>query len=357
MDRLNSKHIMFIIWGTSIVSLKTNIVSILNLSGRDAWIAIGIASILAVFYLIYMTKIMQRTNNFNIAQIYRVALGRFFGNISLIATIIAVFLTLVECSFIEATAMHCNLFIETPSWYLILFFTIPAIYTVKKGLQPLISVTIIGMCGAIIAGINLVILTAHYKDYSLLLPIMADNLNLNFIRAIITSLGFYGGLFLVFPFYKYVHDKYKLKKYALLGFFFVFQMQIVSATGVVAAFGPIRASNLNFPKLIQTQEISHTGFLESGELFVLFQIVGGWFIKYIITFFVLRELIRSFNIDGNVIIYSITILVTLISIMLTNVFKYVDVMLHFYGDLSFVILIVIPFITFTIFKIKKKKSA
>ena len=46
------------------------------------------------------------------------------------------------------------------------------------------------MCGAIIAGINLVILTVHYKDYSLLLPIMADNLNLNFIRAIITALGF-----------------------------------------------------------------------------------------------------------------------------------------------------------------------
>lgn len=357
MDRLNTKHLMFIIWGTSIVSMKTNITILLSLAGRDTWIAIGIASIIACFYLIYITKIMQRANSFNICEIYREALGNALGNIMLCVTLIPIILTLIECSSVEATAMHSNIFIETPPWYLVLFFTLPAIYTVKKDLYPLVAVTVLGMCGAILAGINLVILTAPYKDYRHLLPIMVDNLDKDFIRAIIVSLGFYGSLFLVFPFYKYVHDKNKLSKYSFIGFLFVIQMHIVSSIGVIAAFGPRRASDLLFPKLIQSQEISVLGFLESGELFVLFQIVGGWFVKYIISFFVLREIIRSFNIDGNFIVYLVTLIVTLASIIISNEFKNLDIALSIHGDISFIILVVVPFITFTIFKFRKKKSA
>lgn len=354
MDRLNSRHIMFIIWGITIISIKTNISVLLSLAGRDVWIAIAIASIIATFYLIYITKIMQRTNSFNIAQIYREALGNILGNLFLCVTMIEIILTLIECATIEAVSMHSNFFIETPSWYLIIFFTIPAIYTVKKGLPPLAVVTILVICGAILSGIILVALTAPYKDYRHLLPIMADNLNIKFIDAIILSLGFYGSLFLVFPFYKYVHDKNKLTKYSFIGFLFVIQMHIVSSISTIATFGPIRASNLLFPKLIQIQEITLLGFLESGELFVLFQIVGGWFVKYIISFFALRELIKAFHIDGNIIVYFVTFIVTVASIMISNESKYLDVVLHLYGNISFIIFVVMPFITLTIYKLKKR---
>jgi hypothetical protein len=72
-------------------------------------------------------------------------------------------------------------------------------------------------------------------------------------------------------------------------------MEIISMTGVITTFGPDRAMNIWYPKLIQTQLVSYFGFLESGEFFVMLQIVGGWFIKYILTFYGLIALLKEFN--------------------------------------------------------------
>ncbi|WP_139905087.1 GerAB/ArcD/ProY family transporter [Clostridium thermarum] len=356
MENINLFHLMFLIWGTSIVSMKTNITTLLSLAGRDTWIAVGIASVIALFYLIYVTNVMQKTNNYDIAHIYRKALGNTLGNILIVYSLLNLILTLIECASVEASAMHINLFIETPQWYLILFFVIPAIYSVKKGLSPIVNISIIGVCFAIFAGINLVMLTAPYKNYKFLLPIMADNLNTQFIFAIISTLGYYGSIFLVFPFFKFVSNKNKLTRYSIIGFFFVMQMHIVSSVGTIAAFGPTRAANLIFPKLVQTQEIRLFGFLESGELFVLFQIIGGWFVKYVITFFVIREFLRSFNADGNFFIYSITGLVIAASYFISREFKILYNALYIHSYLNFAGFICVPLIVFTIFKIKNSKS-
>jgi spore germination protein (amino acid permease) len=348
---------MFIISGVSIVSMKTNITILLSLAGRDTWIAIGIASFIATFFLIYVTSIMHKTSCYDVVEIYKRALGNKIGSILIFFTSIVAVLTLIECASVEASAMHTNLFIETPPWYFILFFVLPAIYSVKKGLAPLVNITIIGVCCAIFAGINLVLLTAPYKDYKHLLPILEEHLNIKFILAIILSLGFYGSSFLVLPFFKYVVDKNKLKKYTLIGFFFVFQMHMVSSIGAIAAFGPARASNMIFPKLIQTQEISLFGFLESGELFVLFQVVGGWFVKYIITFYVLRELLRSFNLGGNFIIYLISGIVIISSYFISSNFKTLNNALYLHGYISFIGFILLPFFVYTIFKIRNKANS
>jgi spore germination protein (amino acid permease) len=356
MENINMFHLMFLIWGTSIVSMKTNITTLLSLAGRDTWIAIGLASVIALFYLIYVTNIMQKTNTYDIIEIYRKGLGKTIGNTLIIFSLLNVILILVECTSVEASAMHTNLFIETPPWYFILFFVLPAIYSVKKGLAPVVSISIIGMCCAIIAGINLVMLTAPYKDYRYLLPIMADNMTVKFILAVISALGFYGSIFLVFPFFKYVVRKNKLTKYSIIGFFFVIQMHIVSSIGAIAAFGPVRASNLIFPKLIQTQEISLFGFLESGELFVLFQIVGGWFVKYVIAFFVVRELLRSFNLDGNFFIYLISLVVIVSAYFISSRFEILYRALYLHSYISFIGFVCIPFVVITIFKIRKGGS-
>lgn len=356
MEKINMAHLMFIIWGTTIVSMKTNITILLNWGGRDTWLAIAVASVIALLFLIYMNNIMLNTNNFDIVDIYKKALGNILGSILIIMVLLNLLLTLVEGASVEADAMHINLFIETPPWYFILFFVIPAIYSVKRGLGPVVSITIIGVCCAIFAGINLVMLTAPYKDYKHLLPIMAENTNIKFIITVLLALGFYGSLFLVLPFYKYVVNKNKIKTFSVIGFLFVVQMHIVSSVGTIAAFGPSRASNLIFPKLIQTQEISLFGFLESGELFVLFQVVGGWFVKYVITFFVIRELLRSYKIDGKLIIYSVSFVVIAISYFICNKFERLYNFLYLYDYLCLVNYIIIPFIVYTIYKMRNRQS-
>ncbi len=163
MDKLNTKHLMFIIWGTSIVAMKTYPnVFIIN-GGRDSWISVIIASIILFFYFIYILFVCKKTNCYNMDEIYHKALGKTMGDIFLILFIITLIVTLIESSSVEANALHVNMLSDTPPWFFLLFILIPAIYITKKGTRAITIVTIIGICLIMVAGINLAILTAKYK--------------------------------------------------------------------------------------------------------------------------------------------------------------------------------------------------
>jgi spore germination protein (amino acid permease) len=356
MDKLTTKHLIFIIWGTTIVSIKTNVNVFIRSGGRDTWICVAVSSFLILLFLIYILKIFKRNNTFSFTKIYKVALGNFLGTILLMFMIFTLILTLIECSAVEANAMHTNIFIETPTWYLAAFFVIPAIYTVKKGITPIITVTIIGMLLAMLAGINLVILTSSYKNYNYLRPILANGITLDILFTIVRLLGFYGSLIILFPYISYVKDKTKLIRHSIIGLLVVIQMLIISFTGAIATFGAGRVTDIAYPKLLQTQEINYFGFLESGELFVMFQIIGGWFVKYILTFFITLKLINDLNLKNKYIAYPITIIVFLCGYWASsNLFRLTS-LLNYYAYISLVNFIIIPLIVFTIFNIKNKNK-
>lgn len=352
-DKLTAKHLLFIIWGTTIVSIKTNINIFIRDGGRDTWIAIIISSLLILLYFLYTVNTCVRNNNFNFVEVYYKSLGKKLGKIFLSMFILNLILTLIECAAVEANAMHTNIFIETPTWYLILFFIIPAIYTVKNGIVPVITVVIIGIILVMIAGINLIILTSKYKEYKLLLPVLAEGITPGFIKAVFKSLGLYGSLAIMFPYFGYIQKTKEIRKYAAIGLLFVMQMHIVATTGAITSFGSERVLNLSYPKLIQTQQINYFGFLESGEFFVMFQIIGGWFMKYVLTFQAILKILEDMKIKNNSIVFIISELIFIPSYLASvNIFKLL-VLLDYYCYLCLINFILIPFIIFTIFKLKQ----
>jgi spore germination protein (amino acid permease) len=356
MDKLNTKHIMFVIWGTAIVSIKTNANIFIRDGQRDAWLSMLIASFITLFFVLYITNIMLKSNEFNFVSIYRTALGKFMGNIFLFILIGCSVLTLTEAASVEASAMHTNIFIETPTWYLCIFFVIPAIYTVKRGVAPVIMVAIIGVLLAIFAGINLVILTAKYKNYNYLLPILADGITVGFLKSLFKALGYYSSIIILFPFYSYIKEKKDLKRHVIVGIFFVIQMHVVSIAGAIAAYGANRVVNIAYPKLLQTQEINYFGFLESGELFVMWQIIGGWYVKYILTFFITLKILKDMNIKNRYIVYFITVIVYIFSYFISTNLFFVTKFLNIYAYICLVNYMIIPSIIFAIFNYRHKKS-
>jgi spore germination protein (amino acid permease) len=356
MEKINGKHLMFIIWGLIIVSIKTNINVFIRDGGRDSWITITIASFITLFFLLYCVKTSLLQQDLNLVKIYRKSVGNFFGNIFLFFFVLTLLLTLIEAASVEANSMHTNMLIETPVWYFSIFFIIPAIYTVKKGLTPVIFVAIIGIILAMLAGINLVILTSKYKNYSYLLPIMKDGVTPGLIRSLIKALGFYGNIIILLPFFSFVKEKKSIKKYCLVAVLIVIQMHIVSVVGAIASYGAERVVNISYPKLNQTQEINYFGFLESGELFVMFQIIGGWFVKYVITFFALLKIIKEMNINNKYLVYVISLIVFILTYYpATNIF-FLNKFLNFYAYICLLNYMIIPFIIFTIFKFRNKEN-
>lgn len=354
MDKLNARHFIFIILGTSIVALKTYPNIIIDYGGRDSWIAVSIASLLILLFTVYILWICKKTNTYNILKIYNSALGQRLGTIFLFLFIFTLLLTLIESSSIEANAMHQNMLLETPPWYILLFFIVVAIYSVSKGIPSIIIITILGIMFIMFAGINLGIMTIKYKESKYLFPILENGLDLNFWIATLKSLGTYAGVVIFLPFLVNIDEKeqHKLMKNSIIGLIIVIQMEIISMTGVITTFGPKRAMSIWYPKLIQTQLVSYFGFLESGEFFVMLQMVGGWFIKYILAFYGLINLLKEFNLISKYSIYIISVLTFLFSFLISKNSFILLKFLIYYNYISLVNFIIIPFIVYTIFLIK-----
>lgn len=264
-------------------------------------------------------------------------------------------LTLVESAAIESNSMHTNMFIETPTWYLLLFFIVPIIYTIRKDIVAVITITIIGIILIMIAGINLSILTARYKSYKLLLPILENGIHSGIVIAIIKILGLYGSLSICLPYLPKLGTTEKMTRFVWIGLLIVIQMQIVSTAGVIMTFGPEKTINFSYPKLIQTQQVSYFRFLTLGELYVMLQILGGWMLKYLITFYGILIILKGFNLKRKHLIVLTYIISALIYITAYFVSKNLFILfrfLNYYAYICLINFVIIPFIVFTIFLVK-----
>lgn len=354
MDKLNTKHLMFIIWGTSIVAMKTYPnVFIIN-GGRDSWISVIIASIILLFYFIYLLFVCKRSNCYDMDKIYHRALGKTMGDIFLIIFIITLIVTLIESSSVEANALHLNILSDTPPWFFLLFIVIPAIYITKKGTRAITIVTIIGISLIMFAGINLAILTAKYKKYSYLLPIMANGVSKSFILSVIKALGCYGSIAICIPFFSRVYNKSKITKHCIIALLIVIQMEIFANIGVLSTFGVSRVLNMNYPKLLQTQLVDYFSVIEGGEFYVMLQMVGGWFIKYVLALNAILILLKKLSFLNKYSVYIITLFVFIISYFISAKVLLLYKFLNLYVYFSVVSFILIPTIVFSIFYYKTK---
>lgn len=354
MDKLNTKHFMFIIFGTSIISMKTYPNIFIIDGGRDSWISVIISSILIFAYFIYIIFVCKKSNCYNMNEIYHKALGKTMGDIFLIIFILSLFVTLIEISSVEANALHVNMLSDTPVWFFLLFILIPAIYITKKGTRAIIIVTIIGISFIMVAGINLAILTAKYKKLSYLLPIMADGVTGSFILSIIKALGSYGGIATCIPFLSLIQNKSKLTKHCVIALLIVIQMEIVANIGVLSTFGITRVLNINYPKLIQTQLVSYFNFIEGGEFFVMLQMVGGWFIKYVLTLNAIMILLKKLSFLNKYTLYIVSLFVFIVSYFVSQKVLTVYKFLNFFVYFSVIFLILIPTIIFSVLYIKTR---
>lgn len=358
MDKFNAKHFAFLILGVSIVSLKTYPGVFLRNGGRESWVAILIASAIIFFIYLYLVGISEKAGRPNICQIYQIALGRKLGNILILFFIITLIITLIECASVEANAMRENMLSETPYWYFLLFFIPPCIYVVTRDLVAVVTITVIGIVLIVIAGINLGILTARYKHFQLLFPVFRRGITLDFFACLIKMVGLYGCTSIVLPFLFRIEDSRKSTLVSTMaGLIMLIQMQIVSVAGLVMTFVPSRFTALNYPKLIQTQLVSYSQFIEFGELYVMLQILGGWLLKYIITFSAIIIILGNLNIVKKYrtcIIFAISAIVYATACFTSKNLFVLFKLLNYYSYLCFLNFILIPMVVYTLFHTKNK---
>lgn len=355
MNKFNSRHLFFILSGVTIISMKTYPTIYTTIGGRDSWISVICSGVLLFAFAYIIISICKTNNNFNIHDIYCTALGKSLGTFFLCLFVLSLFFTLVECASIESNSMHVNIIFNAPPWFFIIFFVIPAIYTVSRGENAILIVCIIGIILVTISGINLAILTQKYKHFNYLLPIMNNGITFNFVVSVIKSFSYFANFSIILPILTEFSNKNSLRKSIGWTLLFIIQMEVFSTIGVLTTFGISRLNPIYYPKLVQTQLINYFGFLESGELYVLLQMLGGWYIKYILTFLSLILLLKKLNFKHKFTIVIISILVGISSYFCSLntflMFKFLNI----YLGIILVNYILIPFIVFIIYHFKNMK--
>lgn len=360
MDQFSPKHYVFLMMAVGIVSMKTYPIVFIRESGRDSWIAVILSSVLAVFYFLFAIKTMMRSKDETLRKIYETAFGKPAGICLLILFAGNVFLTMVESASIEADSMHQNMLVETPNWYFLLFFVLPALYVVRRDLVAVVIVAIIGISLILIAGIHLGILTVQQKHITYLFPVFENGVTGGFWISVAKSLGMYGFLSISFaylPRIQYKRDT--LKKYAAIGLAIIVQMQIVSVTGIFMTFSVPVAESYYYPKLIQTHLVSYFRMLEFGELYVMLQTLGGFLMKYLVSFHALIQIMQSFQIKGSMIrvsTYLFTALVMAAAYFATYTSVRLFALLEFLPWICLFNFILVPTAAFAIYRVKRKKA-
>ncbi|MDF2567623.1 MAG: hypothetical protein K0R90_1079 [Oscillospiraceae bacterium] len=136
----------------------------------------------------------------------------------------------------------------------------------------------------------------------------------------------------MFPYLKGIENKEHITKFSVFAMLFVIQIEIVSMIGCITMFGIERNNELIFPKITQTQTVSYFGFMEAGELFVMLQIIAGWFMKLCITFYALLQLFDQIGVKNKFRIYIVAVATFVISFFassnLLNLFDLLDYLLY-----------------------------
>lgn len=355
MNKLSTKHFMFFIFCTMVVSLRIYSSVFISEGERNTWIIALFSGILIVLCYLYILEISSYTNTLSINLIYNNSYPKFLSNILLCTFIIGLFVTSVESISSYASSTHTNLFMETPIWFCILFMLVPSCYILTRKFNSILIIVIITGIIAIIGDIIYLALIIKYIDFTKLLPIGNNIFNYDSLKCFFLILGSMSSVMITLPILNYLNDTKHLIKHSFISTLLCIILIDVSLITLIAFFGPQRSANIFYPEYLQSQRIQVVNFIEFGEIFYIFRSVCMFFAKYLISSFGILTILKNKIKNKTLFICLYNIIVFCVSIYLTKD-QYI-----FFNNLNFIqyILIgtflVIPLITYSIFYIKNKQ--
>lgn len=353
MEKISSKHFMILILAITTIAIRSYSSIFLKYGGRDSWLISIFSTILIFLYLYLLLKICIKTDTYDLNNIFTYSFNKIIGSVFKFIFAIGLFLISIESSCIEASSTHSNYFLDTPIWYCLIFFLIPACYVINNKFNSILIVTTVIVFLNILGDIIILILVGKYLNLNNLLPIFRSTTLANKFKCFLLITGSLSSIGICLPYLKFIRKPHSL----ITDSFFALVITcffITTALGaLISFFGANRAINIFYPEYIECQRIKIANFFEFGELFFIFRSVCMWFLKYILSFYGIIILYKD-KIKSNItfsMIYSV--LIFIISFLLT---KNQYILFSTLGILQIVILftfIFIPLISFMAYYNKK----
>ena len=303
MKDFSTKHLMFLVLGTCIISVTSYSSIFIRKGYVDTWLFSVISALLFTLFFIYFLKICAKKNISNSAHI--------FSNVYLYIFSIGLILVSIESASCFSSSIHTNYFLRTPLWYCLLFIIVPAGYVLTKNINSVLIVTMITV-GITFALYSIFLILCMFKaEFSSLLPILSGGLQKNSILCILSLIGSLSSVMIIFPYAPYFDCKHNLIKNITLAFLFCLILMVLSFISVTTILGENLTSNIFYPEYVLSQNIHISNFIEYGQLVFIFKSVSMFFIKYILSSYAIILLFKNkiTNKSRFILIYSVVIFI------------------------------------------------
>ena len=355
MNKLSTKHFMFFIFCTMVVSLRIYSSVFISEGERNTWIIALFSGILIVLCYLYILEISSYTNTLSINLIYNKAYPKFLKTTLLCTFLFGLFVSSVESVSTYASSIHTNLFMNTPIWFCILFMLVPSCYILTRKFNSILIIIIITGIISIIGDIIYLSLIIKYLDFTKLFPIGTNIFTFNSLKCFFLIIGSISSVMITLPMLNYLNNTKSLVKHSTIAFLLCIILIDISLITLITFFGPERCSNIFYPEYLQSQQIQIASFIEFGEIFYIYRSVCMFFAKYLISSFgiitILKDKIKSktlFVLLYNIIIFCISIYLAKDQYLFFRNLEFIQYI--FIGTF-----LIIPLITYSIFYIKNKQ--
>lgn len=266
---------MLLMTSVSITGHVIGIPVLLELGGRDAWLSVILAIPAGLLGLWATGRLAQRFARKTPVQYAQDLLGsvggKLLGLIYLLALLMAAVVTVRNLSHFMVDAFMP----ATPTWAITIPYLIVVLFGAITGFNAIGRMNQLILLIVTVMGFFVAITSAQTKDYSQLLPVLANGLS-PAIRGVLVTAGVFGEfLFLGFitPHMKSV-PRYRIMVIALL---YVAMTIIGPVTAAISQWGMPHAALHNYPSYEGWRMISLGRIIERVDLFAVHQWVAGAF--------------------------------------------------------------------------------
>lgn len=354
MKKYTSKHHIFLILCVTLISIKTYPILFLSLGGRDSWLLVLFSSVIIGVLGYYIINVFIKFNISSMNDFFESSYGKYLGKILLFCFSVLLMFNAIESVSILSTSIHNTVFIETPTWFALLFFISASAYMLCMGFSSILRLSLISIATMFLCMLILAFLFIPYIKINYVTPVFGNPLNFNSLLSVIYILGYFSSFGITLPYIKKIEEKDELKKYYIPTMIIVSVISTYSVLSILGFFNHFRGANIFFPEFTQAQRVEYGKFFESGEFFVLLQNVLGFIIKYLLSIFAIYIIYKNKIKNSNKFFITISIVNYIISYYLCKNIFTLSLFLEFYTLINILFMLIIPVIASFLYSIRKK---
>ncbi len=330
-------------------------------AGRDVWISNIIASSIGYIVIFAHYLPLSQCPGWSMTQTINRYWGHFIGGI--VNLYYALFFFILCCLIVSDIYYFGKITLpETPGYVFIIFFSIPAVYGVKLGLETIAR--LIEFLLPILIGIYclLFLLLLPKLEFTNLLPIMSGGIK-PIIGGAIPNMNFpYAQILPMVFFYQHTKNKEKgqdpFLKYTFLAILMSTVLLTFKNMASVAAFEEATLITLTFPPFSAVRLIQIADVIERLDSLFLAIFYCTTFFKFMITYYVICQMISDYFKIAEPKALSVP-LVVLIGVSMPFLIPRFDVILktivaYFFASIP--LFLPIPILLYLTIRIKQKKK-